>query len=245
MALRAVEKPPVPDVLVLPELFTVGFVLNKIAEYAITEEELTRLPLAGAAAEKGIWIVGGTFPVRTKRGIVNMLPVYDSTGKLVHTTEKTHLFRNMGEDTAFTPGIPAGVFTLNGVTTGASVCYDLRFPELFRRHVLRGAEMLVLPAQWPYPRLELFQSLLRARAGEAQVFAVGCNIGGDHLGVHFRGGGGVIHPSGKMIPGERVDEYTADYTVEPGDVARVREKINCLEDRRPEMYGGIDESGKD
>jgi omega-amidase len=238
LGLRAAEIKPVPDVLILPELFTIGFVLNRIAESAITEEQLATLPLAAAARENGTWIVGGSFPVKTSRGIVNMLPVYDPEGKLVHTTEKTHLFRYMGENTVFTPGNPAGVFNLKGIPAGASVCYDLRFPELFRRHVLKGAEILLLPAQWPQSRIELFRSLLVARSAEAQVFTVGCNLGGDHLGVSFKGGGGVSHPSGKLLEGSPIDEYTRDFKIERIDVTSIREKINCIEDRRPEVYGG-------
>ena len=240
LALKALKTPPVPDVLILPELFTIGFVLNEIESAALSMEQLASLPLAEAARESGVWIAGGTFPVKTPRGLVNMMPVYNDEGRLVHTTEKTHLFRNMGEDTVFTPGTPAGVFDLKGITAGASVCYYLRFPELFRRHVLMGAEMLLLPAQWPQPRIELFRCLLRARSAEAQVFTVGCNLGGDHLGVRFRGGGGVSHPSGKLLDGETVDSYSRDYEIDTGDVTLVREKINCLESRRPEVYGGYE-----
>lgn len=237
-ALEAAAMRPVPDVLLLPELFTIGFVLDRIEACSISAEQLAQLPLAAVAAEKGMWIVGGTFPVRTTEGIFNMLPVYDSRGELVHTTQKTHLFRNMGEHTVFTPGRPSGVFNLNGVTAGASVCYDLRFPELFRRHVVAGAEILLLPAQWPSQRIGLFRSLLRARSAEAQVYTAGCNLGGKHLGVDFGGGGGVAHPGGDMLKGEPVDRYSTDYEIKPGEVNRIREKINCLEDRRPEVYGG-------
>lgn len=229
---------PLPDVLILPELFTIGFVLDSIQKNALEPEQLETVPLADAAADTGVWIVGGTFPVRTPRGIVNMLPVYDGRGKLVHTTEKTHLFRNMGEDSVFTAGEPAGVFDLKGVAAGASVCYDLRFPELFRKHVLAGAELLVLPAQWPQPRLELFRSLLKARSAEAQVFTAGCNLGGEHLGVRFHGGGGIATPSGKMIEPVQVEEYIRDFTLDIGEVKRTREKIDCLSDRRPDVYRG-------
>jgi omega-amidase len=237
-ALKAAEARPRPDVLILPELFTIGYVLHEIPGCAISQDELHELPLAVAAGELGIWIIGGTFPVRKGDAVVNMLPVYDDTGSLVHTTEKVHLFRNMGEDTVFAPGTPAGVMDLKGTVTGISICYDLRFPELFRRHVLKGAELLVVPAQWPEPRLSLFRSFLRARSGEAQVFTAGCNIGGEHLGVRFGGGGGVSHPSGKMVPGSPVSEYVKDHEIDMGDVKRVRERIDCLSDRRPEVYGG-------
>ncbi len=236
-AVRAVKLSPLPDVIVFPELFTIGFVLDRIAEHAITIQDLKNSPLAEAASETGIWVVGGTFPVKTDHGIVNMLPVWDNSGTLVHTTEKVHLFKNMGEDSVFKEGIPSGVFKIRGVTAGASVCYDLRFPELFRRHALNGARIIFLPAQWPEPRLELFRSFLRARAGEAQIFFVGCNLGGDHLGVRFRGGGGIASPAGEMLEWIDADENVRDYSVDMNEVDRVRKRIACLEDRRPEKYG--------
>jgi omega-amidase len=236
-ALEALQINPRPDLMILPELFAIGFDLNRIPAQVISPEELENLPLSRAASENGVWIVGGTFPVRTDRGIVNMLPVYNNFGKLVHTTEKTHLFRNMGEDTVFTGGKPSGVFELNGFKAGASVCYDLRFPELFRRHALCGARIIFLPAQWPEPRLPLFRSFLCARAGEAQVFTVGCNLGGDHLGERFRGGGGIASPAGSMLEWTDAALHVRDFVVDMNEVDRIRTSISCLEDRRPEVYG--------
>jgi len=236
-AVSAVTLSPLPDIVVLPELFSIGYVLDRISDAAISIEDLKNSPLAQAASETGVSVVGGTFPVRTDRGTVNMLPVWDGAGNLIHTTQKVHLFKNMGEDTVFTAGVPSGTFKINGITAGASVCYDLRFPELFRLHALGGARIVFLPAQWPQPRLELFRSFIRARAGEAQIFFVGCNIGGDHLGVRFRGGGGIASPAGKMLEWIDVDEYVRDFDVQMDEVDRVRSRISCLDDRRPEVYG--------
>ncbi len=239
-AMAAAEAKPLPDLLVLPELFTVGFNAMEIRKNAIPFEELGELPLAIAARENGIWIAGGTFPVRTPRGTVNMLPVFDRNGRLVHTTEKTHLFENMGEKSMFTPGMPSGVFDLAGITAGAAVCYDLRFPELFRRLALMGAELILVPAQWPEARQDLFRSFLRARAAEAQIFLAGCNLGGEHLGERFNGGGAVAHPSGDLLEGVPVDGHTKDYELNMKDVSDVRSIIDCLSDRRPEAYGGYE-----
>lgn len=239
-ALRAAETKPLPDLVLLPELFTIGYVLESIPARAVTMEQLEALPLAEAAKRLGIWIAGGTFPVRTDKGILNRMPVYDPEGKLVHTADKVHLFRNMGEDKVFIPGEPSATFELAGMAAGASVCYDLRFPELFRMHTLNGARLILLPAEWPHPRLHLFRCLLKARAAEAQVFTAGCNIGGDHLGVRFRGGGAVVHPSGKLIEGNRTDEFTTDHEIDPTEVDDVRKSIDCLSDRRPEVYGGLE-----
>ncbi len=236
-AINTARLTPRPDVIVLPELFTIGFDLEKIAGKAIKLNDLKDHAFARAALELGITIVGGTFPISTSRGIVNTLPVWNSKGEIIHTTEKVHLFRNMNEDSVFTEGIPSGVFDLNGVLAGASICYDLRFPELFRRLVLKGAKIIFLPAQWPEQRIELFRSFIRARAGEAQVFFAGCNLGGDYLGEKFRGGGGISSPDGVMMDGVEVNEFSKDYHIDFDLIDSVRNRISCLEDRRPSVYG--------
>ncbi len=106
-----------------------------------------------------------------------------------------------------------------------------------------GAEILFVPAQWPSGRLELFRSLLRARSAEAQIFTVGCNLGGEHLGVMFGGSGGVVHPGGKMIKGREVIEGVSDFEIDLTDVEEIRSHINCLDDRRPEEYGMLSGRG--
>lgn len=236
-AVEACSFPPVPDVSVLPELFTIGFVMDRIEGASLDAASLACLPLARVAAECGSWIIGGSFPVRTARGILNTVPVFAPSGLLVHTAEKIHLFRNMREDAAFTGGMPTGVFDIRGTAAGAAVCYDLRFPEVFRGLAIGGARIVFVVAQWPVQRRGVFRCLLKARSSEAQVFTVGCNLGGDHLGSRFRGGGGVCAPSGDFLKGRRVAPGVTDYDLDPSLVDLERKRIDCLADRRPEVYG--------
>jgi omega-amidase len=234
---------PIPDIVVFPELFTTGYVLDAIPELALDEDALPQLPPAALAGEKGIWIVAGTLPVRTPRGVVNRMVIYGPKGDVRYMTEKVHLFRQMGEDRSFVPGTCGGTFDLDGTLAGGIVCYDLRFPELTRRLTLRGARIVFVPAQWPSGRKQLFRSLLRARSAEAQTFTVGCNIGGEHLGVLFDGGGGVAHPGGRMVKGNEVTDGVSDFEIDLADVDRMRNKIDCLRDRRPIEYGDLNSEG--
>lgn len=240
---EAAVTPPLPDAAALPELFTTGYVLDSIPSFALSEEDLESIPLAAAAKDNGIWIIGGTFPVKTEAGVVNRMVVYSPEGTIAYQTEKVHLFKQMGEDKAFIPGKCGGTFPFMGTTAAGMVCYDLRFPELSRRLSLEGTEIMFVPAQWPSGRLGLFRSLLRARAAEAQIFTVGCNLGGEHLGVLFGGGGGVVHPGGKMIKARSVTEGVSDFEIDLSDVKDMRSRINCLEDRRPEEYGTWNSQG--
>ncbi len=241
---EAAVVPPVPDAAVFPELFSTGFVLDDIPSLALSEDDLSDLPAASAARENSIWIIGGTVPVKTDYGVVNRMVVYSPEGTLAYHTDKVHLFRQMGEDRAFIPGKCGGTFQFMGTTAAGIVCYDLRFPELSRRLALAGAEILFIPAQWPSGRLELFRSLLRARAAEAQIFTVGCNLGGEHLGVIFGGAGGVAHPGGKMIKGRNVMNGVNDFEIDLSDVEEIKKHINCLEDRRPQEYGTLKGKGE-
>ncbi|MFO7948917.1 MAG: nitrilase-related carbon-nitrogen hydrolase [Candidatus Fermentibacteraceae bacterium] len=228
---------PVPDACVFPELFTVGYVLDQLPELALDPGEPEELPFPSLAAEYGMWLIPGTFPVRTEAGIVNRLHVYSPRGDLAHTTEKVHLFGQMGEDRVFGGGRPGGTFDMDGVTAGAIVCYDLRFPELARSLALDGCRIMFVPAQWPASRRGLFRCLLRARSAESQTFTVGCNLGGSHLGVDFCGGGAVARPSGELLDSEEVEEGVRDYLVDPSEVEEMRRKLSCIEDRRPDTYG--------
>jgi omega-amidase len=227
---------PVPDLALLPELFSTGFVMDRVASLSHSPEDLPGLLPAKVSASRSMWFAAGTLPVRRGGGIVNRMAVYSRTGELAYTTEKVHLFRQMGEDTIFLHGSSGGTFDLEGTRTAGIVCYDLRFPELSRRLTMDGAELILVPAQWPSGRITLFRSLLRARAAESQIFMAGCNLGGEHLGVSFMGGGGVAHPSGSLLKGIDIAEGVSDYILEPGDVADMRLKIDCLSDRRPEEY---------
>lgn len=235
-AVKACSLAPLPDVVLLPELFTIGFVMDRIAAFALDPAMLLSLPLATVARECGIWLLGGSFPVRTPRGIINTMPIYNPSGRLVHTAEKIHLFRSMGEDSVFTGGLMTGVFSINGLTAAAEICYDLRFPEVSRPVTVDGARIIFVAAQWPKPRRRVFRCLLQARSAEAQVFTVGCNLGGGHLGSRFEGGGGVSSPSGEFVPGHRIATFVTDFELDMAQVDRERKRIDCLADRKPGLY---------
>ena len=236
--LESASMEPLPDACLFPELFTTGYVLDKLPGLALHSRQVEELPFAKFAAEHRMWLIPGTLPVQTGDGLVNRMHVYSPEGELAHTTEKVHLFRQMGEDRVFSGGAPGGTFQMGPITAGAIVCYDLRFPELARALALSGCRMMFVPAQWPASRIGLFRCLLRARSAESQTFTVGCNLGGRHLGVRFEGGGTVAHPSGALLEPERIAMDVHDFLLDPGDVDAMRSKLNCLSDRRPSAYGG-------
>jgi omega-amidase len=120
-----------------------------------------------------------------------------------------------------------------------AICYDLRFPELFRKLALEGAEIVCLPAEWPKPRQEHWRTLLRARAIENQLFVAAANCCGMQGKLDFFGMSLLISARGEVLAegGETNTEITALFDFE--EMATYRHQIPCFRDRRPAIYGKL------
>ena len=167
----------------------------------------------------------------------NTSAFYGPDGKLRAVYRKMHLFRLMAEEQYLTAGSRPGLIpTPWGCPAGVAICYDLRFPELLRQYALQGARLLFLPAEWPHPRLTHWQTLLRARAIENQMFVVGCNRVGSSKGSTFCGHSAVVDPWGELVieGDERPGLLTA--TIDTALADEVRARIPVFADRRPELY---------
>ena len=120
--------------------------------------------------------------------------------------------------------------------TGAGICYDLRFPEVFRKLVLAGSRLIIIPAEWPSSRIEHWRILLQARAIENQVFMIGVNCTGNVLGFDYGGHSAVISPWGKIL-GELDDqEGFLTVKIDLDEVEQVRKRIPVWADRKPGIY---------
>src|SRR5919199_1017318 len=146
----------------------------------------------------------------------------------------------MGEHRFVTSGEEVVVCDAPWGRTGLAICYDLRFPELFRRLVDDGALLVLLPAEWPHPRLEHRKVLVRARAIENQCVMVAANAAGTQGRYHFCGHSAVIDPWGVALAEAGEEETVLTATIDLGEVTRVRERFPVLKDRRPELWGRRD-----
>ena len=126
--------------------------------------------------------------------------------------------------------------------TGLSVCYDIRFPELFRTYALKGARLVLSPMAFPYPRLDHWKILVRARAIENQLFMIGVNqVGSEDFGsddkVTYFGNSVVIDPWGRtVVEASETDEMLLTATLDLGQADEVRSRMRVLRDRRPDLY---------
>ncbi len=224
------------DIVVLPELWTVGYGFGEVARLASRLGEGAFARVAAWAREHRLWITG-SFVEAWQGGFANSAPLFNPEGEIVGIYRKIHLFRLMDEHRLFRPGDAAPVFDLPFGRAAIAICYDLRFPELFRRYGKQGVDLVLLPAEWPHPRLRHWRVLLQARAIENQYVVAACNRVGTSGETRFFGHSAVVSPWGERLveAGEQEVVLTTDVDLE--EVARVRAHIPVWDDRRPEIYG--------
>ena len=165
-----------PDVILLPELWNTGFAPKAIDPAQADEDGARTKALCGSLAKAlGTNIVAGSALTKKADALLNTAYVFDRTGDCVAEYDKTHLFSLSGEGECYTAGDRLVTFSLDGVTCGILICYDLRFPELCRALALSGAKILFIPAEWRKSATKQMRALLDARAIENQVVTALCN----------------------------------------------------------------------
>ena len=176
--------------------------------------------------------------VSDRRGgrVYNTAYVFDRQGARLAAYDKTHLFTPMGEHEHYAAGDHLTTFSLDGHKCGLLICYDLRFPELFRTLALQGVELLLLPAQWPAARRYHWETLTAARAIENQFFLAACNSCGTAGETVFGGASRILGPRGELLAAAGVGEEIVTAALDFSVLAEVRNSINVFHDRRPELY---------
>ena len=157
--------------MVLPEMFNTGFSMN-IAAIAEDEDGETSLLLSRLAGEYNINLIAGytVTSANPERGR-NQAVVYDRQGALVARFVKLHSFDYANEDQYYSSGNKVVTFDIEGMVSSIFICFDLRFPEVFRR-IAKNVQAIFVLANWPSVRTEHWEVLLKARAIENQCFVV-------------------------------------------------------------------------
>lgn len=225
-----------PDVIVLPELWDLGFFPKNALELGDIEGEQAQEFLQEQAEKHQVNIVGGSIVCRKGDQIFNTQYVYNRSGEKVSEYNKVHLFSPSGEHLAFEAGDKLAVYELDGIKVGSIICYDLRFGEWVRMNALAGAQVLFAPAAWPHPRLNHWRLLGQVRAIENQFFVVSVNHAGQAYALDFCGHSQMVDPWGEVISeagdGEEILFGELDFSI----IQDIRERINVFRDRRPELY---------
>jgi predicted amidohydrolase len=221
---------------VLPEMWSSGYNYKRLAELA---DETPRIAaeLAEMSGRLNLVIVG-SLPEKDQGSLYNTAFVHDR-GQELGFYRKLHLFSPMKEDRYLASGDKTLVVPTSVGRLGIAICYDLRFPEMFRRLALDGAGIVCLPAQWPSPRQLHWRTLIRARAIENQYFLVAANNCGQLGNLHFFGMSLIVSPRGEFLAegGEGTAEPSA--RLDFAEMAAYRQEIPAWHDRRPEIYGNL------
>ena len=229
-----------PDVIVLPETWNTGFFPREnLTALADRDCAMVRDRIGALARKYGVNIVAGS--VANIRGgqVYNTACVFDRTGACIARYDKTHLFSPMGEDQYFAKGNHLCTFALDGIPCGLIICYDLRFPEMFRLMSEAGARIVCLPACFNSTTgAAHWEVLLRSIAVLNHCYVLASN----HCGKKYNGNGVwghsmIIDPWGTPVAlaGQEREalllaEIDLDYCEE------LRGRLGCMTNRRPDIY---------
>jgi predicted amidohydrolase len=224
--------------VVLPEMCTTGFTMEP-EQWAEPLDGRSVGALSALARRQRVWILAGLALREAPDRAVNAAVLFDAGGAVAAVYRKQRLFAHGGEHEHYVPGDAPVVTTIEGVRVAPFICYDLRFPELFRA-VATEVDAIVVVANWPAQRRAHWDALTRARAIENQCYVIAVNrtgAGGDTAydggsaaydpwgeAIGIGGGGGAGGSMGGSIGAPRVAD------VEPTRVQRVRERYPFLRD---------------
>ena len=196
--------------------------------------------LAAAAKEHGIWLIGGTLPLVSSDAakVMNTTLVYNPDGEPIGRYDKIHLFgfqqgaESYDEARTIVPGTAVGSFEAPFGKVGLSVCYDLRFPELYR--AMGECALIVVPAAFTYVTgLAHWEVLLRARAIENQCYVLAAAQGGTHAsGRRTFGHSMLIDPWGKVVDMLAEGEGVVGGTIDQAFLKQVRGNLPALKHRK-------------
>ena len=217
--------------VVLPEMVTTGFTMDAAQATALDAADGHAARLAEIAATSAVWLVASVAATEgdgRSRRAVNAAVVLDPRGETRAVYRKQKLFAFAGEHEHYAAGDEPVIVTIEGVRVAPFICYDLRFPELFRA-VAREVDAFLLVANWPATRRAHWDVLTRARAIENQAFMVAVNRTGEGGGLTYDGGSVAYDPWGERLPSSG---DPAIVSIDPARVSEIRARFPFLEDMK-------------
>jgi predicted amidohydrolase len=234
------------DLVALPELWNVGyFSFESYAREAEGVEGETLSALSALADRLDIGLLAGTVvedlaasaaagvDVPDEDGLANTAVFFDRDGRRLGVYRKQHLFGYGSTETRLlTPGERLPTAEFEGFTVGFTTCYDLRFPELYRDLAEKGATLVLVPSAWPYPRVEHWQVLSRARAIENLSYLVTINGAAEFEEATLLGRSTIHDPWGTPLASAGDEPTLVSTEVTPERVAEIRDEFPAWQDRR-------------
>lgn len=222
--------------IILPEMFSTGFSMN-VRRICEGTERPSEMFLADLAVRHAATVMGGvTTELPDARG-KNEAVIFDPAGQSLARYSKIHTFTLGSETDHYEQGSQILTFNWAEFTVAPFICYDLRFPEIFRHAAHKNATLMTVIASWPAPRINHWISLLIARAIENQCYIVGVNRCGSDPTYQYCGRSMIIAPSGQIIADAGEDQTAITANVTPITVDEYRGELPFINDMRPEYIG--------
>ena len=220
------------DIIVFPEMFSTGFSMN-IPAVAEDERGETSQVLCELAKKYGLNVIAGfAAKTRGRKKARNLAIAINRKGAVIATYAKMHPFSLAKEDKYFSSGNTRIIFQIEEIFASVFICYDLRFPEIFR-DIARSVQVIFVLANWPSSRKDQWETLLKARAIENQCFVIGVNrTGKDGNGIRYPGASHAFDPMGNDICSGGPKEQFITCVIDPDAVSKVRSQFPFLEDMR-------------
>ena len=223
------------DILLLPELWSTGYDLTNAPKLAESENGATVRFMQELAQQHSTY-VGGSILMQRSQGVCNTFVLVSPQGVVTATYDKAHLFRLMQEDVYLSSGQQLVSTQTEFGSAGLAICYDLRFPEIFRHYADVPVDFTFLVAEWPLPRIEHWRTLIKARAIENQCYMLACNRVGTDTNNTFFGHSVIVDPWGEILLEADDSEGIFAVEVDTASIGAARAKIPVLTDRRKELY---------
>jgi predicted amidohydrolase len=227
------------ELVVFPEMTDTGYSMPVIQTHATSWADGFVPGLREIARNLSIAIVSG-ISEREDSLIYNSLVFVDQKGEIAAKYRKTHLYAvaPVEEQTCFAPGDAFVRFAFGDLHFGFSICYDLRFPEMYRKLATEhNVTAFIISSAWPFPRVEHFRLLSLARAIENQSYVIASNRVGKDEDLWFCGSSAIIDPRGVVIAAASADREELIHADLSEDlVLSVRSRVASFAHRRPDLY---------
>ena len=231
--LKKMDQASGSDLILLPEIWPTGYF--SFDRYAADSEPIdgpTVQAIQKKTAELKTHVFMGSFVEKDGNRLYNTSLLLDVKGKAIARYRKIHLFGYQSDESKLlSRGEQIAVVDTPWGKTGLSTCYDLRFPEFYRKMMEQGARSFLVTSAWPYPRLEAWILFNQARAHENLAYLFSCNCAGINRGKQFAGHSMIVDPLGIAVASGGDGECLVSADVEMELVDQVRKDFSALNDR--------------
>ncbi|MCS5539604.1 MAG: carbon-nitrogen family hydrolase [Roseibacillus sp.] len=218
------------SLIVLPEMFSTGFSMD-VSKLAEGKKSKTEKFLSSLAWQYESHVIGGLVSRDPSSGMGrNELAVYDPSGRPVALYQKNYTFSYTDESRHYLPGDGLAMFHWHDFTVCPVICYDLRFPELFREGVRNGADLFTVSANWPVSRFLHWKTLLDARAIENLAYVVGVNRVGSDPRYRYPGGSRIVDHHGTLLVEAGDSEAVLSCELDHAGLVAWRREFPALDD---------------